>query len=57
MTEPPILEGVATKADEQRLAHALVSRGLVTREEVQECLGGDTGPGVAAFLKRLVKAG
>jgi serine/threonine-protein kinase len=57
MADQPILEGVATKADEDRLAHALVSRGLVTREEVQECLGGQAGPGVVAFLKRLVKAG
>jgi eukaryotic-like serine/threonine-protein kinase len=57
MAEQPILESVTTKGDEQRLAHALVSRGLVTREEVQECLGVEAGPGVVALLKRLVKAG
>jgi len=57
MAEQPILDGVASEADEGRLAHALVSRGLVTREESQECLAAGDVPGAAAFLKRLVKAG
>ena len=44
--------------DEERLAHALVSRGLVTRDEVQRCRtspGMESGP--EALLARLVKAG
>jgi serine/threonine-protein kinase len=57
MAEQPTLDGVAIKADEERLAHALVSRGLVTREEVQECLAGHDGSGVEGFLKALVKSG
>jgi serine/threonine-protein kinase len=50
------LDGIASKADEERLAHALVSRGLVTLEEVLECIPGEES-GAQAFLKRLVKAG
>jgi serine/threonine-protein kinase len=48
----------AVNVEEERLAHALVSRGLLTREEVQQCrasAGGPTGP--EALLNRLVKAG
>src|SRR5262245_31752119 len=56
MQDNPSPKGIATKADEDRLAHALISRGLVTKEEVQECAAGD-GRGIEAFLKRLVKAG
>ncbi len=44
--------------DEERLAHALVSRGLVSRDEVQRCrtsAGKEGGPD--ALLARLVKAG
>jgi serine/threonine-protein kinase len=44
--------------DEERMAHALVSRGLVTRDEVQRCrtaIGSEGGP--EALLARLVKAG
>jgi serine/threonine-protein kinase len=55
MPEIPRLEGVASKAEAERLAHALVSRGLVTREEVQECAAGEDA-GAEALLKRLVKA-
>jgi serine/threonine-protein kinase len=45
-------------ADEERLAHALISRGLVTKDEVQPCRS--TSPervGAERLLKRLVKAG
>jgi serine/threonine-protein kinase len=46
------------KVEEERLAHALVTRGLVTREEAHQCR---PGPGEAAgaepLLARLVKAG
>lgn len=44
--------------EEERLAHALISRGLVTREEVQQCRAavvGEAGP--TALLARLVRAG
>ncbi len=46
------------KLEEERLAHALVSRGLVTREEVQQCRPA-TGQvaGAEPLLARLVKAG
>jgi serine/threonine-protein kinase len=56
MPDTPSLEGIASNADEERLAHALVSRGLVTFEEVRQCITGEES-GVQAFLKRLVKAG
>jgi eukaryotic-like serine/threonine-protein kinase len=45
-------------AEEERLAHALISRGLVTRDEVQPCRSpADAAEGAEALLKRLVKAG
>ena len=56
MPDNPSPDGIATKADEDRLAHALISRGLVTQEEAQECAAGNER-GIEAFLKRLVKAG
>jgi serine/threonine-protein kinase len=46
------------RLDEERLAHALVSRGLVTRDEAQACrspAGVEAGPD--PLLARLVKAG
>jgi serine/threonine-protein kinase len=45
-------------ADEERLAHALISRGLLTREEVQQCrptTAAEAGP--RPLLSRLVRAG
>src|SRR6516162_5917785 len=56
MPDNPSPYGMATKEDEDRLAHALISRGLVTKEEAQECAAGNER-GIEAFLKRLVKAG
>ena len=48
----------AASLDEERLAHALISRGLVTREETQPCRSNaNTRGGAEAFLNRLVKAG
>src|SRR5262249_28734871 len=41
--------------DEERLAHALISRGLITREEVQQCR--PAGSGTEALLAQLVEAG
>src|SRR5581483_10494659 len=56
MTEAARSEGTA-RMDEDRLAHALISRGLLTREEAYSCRsdGDDAGP--KALLKRLVAAG
>jgi serine/threonine-protein kinase len=51
------VEASSAQADEERLAHALVSRGLVTKEEVQPCRSSsesDAGP--EPLLRRLVKA-
>jgi eukaryotic-like serine/threonine-protein kinase len=51
-------EGSSGQVEEERLAHALVSRGLVTREEVQPHRSASPdGAGPQPFLTRLVKAG
>jgi serine/threonine-protein kinase len=42
--------------EQQRLAHALVSRGLLTQEEVHSCKPPD-GSGARPFLTRLVEGG
>jgi serine/threonine-protein kinase len=55
MPEPAKTDVTASQGDEERLAHALISRGLLTREEVQQCLGADVD-GPEALLKALVKA-
>ncbi|HZT78619.1 MAG TPA: serine/threonine-protein kinase [Gemmataceae bacterium] len=48
----------AGHAEEERLAHALVSRGLLTREEAQQCRAGDGDEaGARPLLARLVRAG
>jgi serine/threonine-protein kinase len=55
MADPPRSEGTA-RTDEERLAHALISRGLLTREEIHSCRhGAELGP--EALLARLVAAG
>jgi serine/threonine-protein kinase len=48
----------ASKLDDeqQRLAHALISRALVTPEEIESCKPPD-GPGAKAYLTRLVEVG
>jgi serine/threonine-protein kinase len=52
------LEPSGLYAEEERLAHALISRGLVTRDEVQPCRSPqDAAEGAEVLLKRLVKAG
>jgi serine/threonine protein kinase len=57
MADPPRSEGTA-RLDEERLAHALISRGLLTREELQQCRPGSGDPaGAEAFLSRLTAAG
>src|SRR5262245_33968192 len=53
-------EEKATNADEEKLIHALVSRGLVSRDEIQTWRQGRTNTGAAGtreFLADLVKAG
>jgi serine/threonine-protein kinase len=51
-------EAAQTNTAEDRLAHALISRGLLTREEVQQCrAAADAATGAEALLARLVKAG
>ena len=45
------------RLDEERLAHALISRGLLTREEARSCRGSSGGVGPAALLARLTLAG
>ena len=60
MAEPPKSDPVTARLDEERLAHALVSRGLITREEAQQCRAADKAPrkpGPEGLLARLVEAG
>jgi serine/threonine-protein kinase len=50
--------GSSANLDEDKLAHALVSRGLLTREEVQQCRRGSSAEsGAEALLARLVQGG
>ncbi|HTU93069.1 MAG TPA: serine/threonine-protein kinase [Gemmataceae bacterium] len=56
MTDAARSEGTA-RADEERLAHALISRGLLTRDEFQSCRPGAGDAGPQALLTRLVAAG
>jgi serine/threonine-protein kinase len=48
-------EAAPEAVEEERLAQALMGRGLVTAEEVQQCRG--ERPGAHALLNRLVRAG
>jgi eukaryotic-like serine/threonine-protein kinase len=48
-------EALPSTVEEDRVAAALVGRGLVTREEVQQCRGEPAG--AQAFLDRLMAAG
>jgi serine/threonine protein kinase len=57
MPEPAKSESPpSAKIVEERLAHALVSRGLVTREEIQQCRQNEATGG-ESILSRLVRAG
>jgi serine/threonine-protein kinase len=58
MSGTPAKSEAKERAAEDRLLHALVSRGLVTREEVQTCPtpAGSSG-GIEALLSRLAQAG
>jgi serine/threonine-protein kinase len=58
MAEPSKTDSTAPIGEEERLGHALISRGLLTREELQQCRAtGDEPAGPQALLTRLVKAG
>ena len=57
MADPPRSDATA-RVDEERLAHALISRGLLTREEVNSCRpAAGAEAGTEALLARLVAAG
>ncbi len=54
---PPVKPDSATiSLEEEKLAHALVSRGLITREEWQQVRGDEPGSGLGPMLAALVKA-
>ncbi len=50
------MESAPTNVNEDRLAHALVSRGLITSEELEQCRAAAES-GAEALLGQLVKAG
>src|SRR5262249_12203196 len=45
------------QVEEERLAHSLISRGLIPREEFRQIRGDNGTPTLEAFLKTLVKGG
>jgi serine/threonine-protein kinase len=52
------IDPTSIQADEERMAHALISRGLVVKEEVQQCRStSEASAGPEYLLNRLVKAG
>jgi serine/threonine-protein kinase len=57
MADNPKPEAPPVNLDEERLAHALISRGLLTREEWQQCRPAEGGGGPESQLQRLVQAG
>jgi eukaryotic-like serine/threonine-protein kinase len=57
MADNPQPEPAPVNVDEERLANALVSRGLITREEFQECRAAEGSAGPGGLLVRLVRAG
>jgi serine/threonine-protein kinase len=57
MSESPKLDGLPAQAEEERLIQALINRGLLTREEVRDCLDAEPAAGSEALLKKLVKGG
>ncbi len=50
-------ESSSVSMEEEKLAQALVSRGLITREEWKQTRAAETGRGLGAMLAALVKAG
>jgi serine/threonine-protein kinase len=58
MSGTPAKSEAKERAEEERLVHALISRGLLTREEAQACpAAAASPPGVEGLLARLVHAG
>jgi eukaryotic-like serine/threonine-protein kinase len=58
MAEKPGKDVSAGKLEEERLAHALVSRGLLSKEEVDECrAAAGANLGAEPFLQRIVSMG
>jgi serine/threonine-protein kinase len=57
MAETSKPDSTAVKLAEERLAHALVTRGLLTADEMQQCRAQAGAQGPEALLKRLVEAG
>src|SRR5262249_19180714 len=57
MPAPAKSEALPVALDDERLAHALISRGLVTREEIQQCRAELADPKPDSLLHRLVEAG
>jgi serine/threonine-protein kinase len=58
MAETPAKSEPKDRGDEERVVHALVSRGLVTREEVKDCrLPAGGAGGAEALLARYVQSG
>ncbi len=56
MSQPPSESAVKLDEEQQRLANALISRGLLTSEEVLACKAPEA-PGAKPFLQRLVDGG
>jgi serine/threonine protein kinase len=57
MPATPKSETLPMQVDDERLAHALISRGLVTQDEVQHCRAELAGAKPEGLLVRLVEAG
>src|SRR2546421_2442815 len=56
MPDPPRPDSGSARTEDERLVHALVSRGLISREEAQQCRAGQTH-GARKLLARLVECG
>lgn len=55
MPPPAKLDAAAISLEEEKLAHALISRGLITRDEWQQARDGETGAGLGPMLAALVR--
>jgi serine/threonine-protein kinase len=56
MSDAPRPDSGSARTEDERLVHALVSRGLISREEAQECRAGQM-LGARKLLARLVECG
>src|SRR4051794_30563206 len=56
MSDPPRPDSGSARTEDERLVHALISRGLIPREEAQPCRAGET-LGARKLLARLVECG